>query len=178
MMAQETMNMKKLFEALTRIATKLQNGSGEEAIYEILSTLGLSVGVDRTYLFDFQALEDGNLRASQRAEWVDVGQTRQIGNPELQNFDMAEAGFSDWIEKMYLGVPVVGQVKDFPRQQQLLLADMQGIVSIIFMPIFLNGNLVGGMGFDDCSNERSWSTEEIDALRIAASIIGAICYKP
>lgn len=173
----KTLDIRKLFEALTRISSKLQSGSGEEALYEVLSTLGISVGVDRTYLFDFEPLENGNLSASQRAEWVEVGQSRQIGNPELQNLDMADAGFSDWNEKMRLGIPVVGLVKEFPIQQKQLLGDMQEIVSIVFMPVFSNGNLVGAMGYDDCTNERTWNDEEIDALRIAASIVGVLCYK-
>lgn len=175
---QDRMRIKNLFAALTRIAAKLQAGSGEEAIYEILSTLGLAVGVDRTYLFDFQPLQNGDISASQRAEWVQVGNSRQIGNPDLQGFKMAEAGFGDWNEKMRLGIPVVALVKDLPKEQQFFLGDVQGIVSIVFMPVFLNGRLVGGMGYDDCTTERAWTNDEIDALRIAAGIVGVICYKP
>ena len=61
----KTLDTRKLFEALTRISSRLRHGSGDETLLEILSTLGSSVDVDRTYLFDFKHLADQNLSASQ-----------------------------------------------------------------------------------------------------------------
>ena len=172
----KTLDTKRLLEALTRIASKLNIASGEEALYEILSTLGLAVGVDRTYLFDFAHMGGGNLIASQRAEWVEVGQDRQIANPELQGFDMAEHGFGDWNEMMFEGEVIASLVKDLPKPQRAILGDMQGILSIVFVPVFSKGRLRGAIGYDDCTNERVWEKEEIEALRIASSIVGVLCY--
>jgi GAF domain-containing protein len=166
----------RLFEMLNRIFAKKKPGAGDDLLYEILSTLGLAVAVDRTYLFDFQCLENGNLIASQRAEWVEVGQNRQISNPHLQNIDLAEHGFSDWAEQLLRGKSIVGLVKDFPAEQFGFLGRMQGIVSIVFMPVFLKGKLVGAMGYDDCSTERYWEKEAIEALRLVAGLVGTFCY--
>jgi GAF domain-containing protein len=170
------LNTKGLLEALARIASKLNASSGDEALYEILSTLGMAVGVDRTYLFDFDHAGGGNLVASQRAEWVDVGQQRQIGNPELQNFDMAENGFSDWCGKMLDGEVIASLTSELPVSQQEVLREMQDILSIVFVPVFSNGRLRGAIGYDDCTSERIWRAEEIEALRIASSIVGVLCY--
>lgn len=167
---------KQLFEMFTRIISQLQPGSGDDGLYEILSMLGISVGVDRTYLFDFQCLENGNLIANQRAEWVEVGQNRQIANPNLQNIDMADNGFSDWNKILLNGGSVTGLVKNLPREQSDFLGKMQGIVSVAFMPVFSAGKLVGAMGYDDCTAERLWEEDEIEALRLAASIVGVLCY--
>lgn len=171
------LNTEKLLEALVRISAKLNTSSGDEALYEILSTLGIAVGVDRTYLFDFKICPDGNLIASQRAEWVEVGQDRQIANPALQNFDMAAHGFASWNEKMRVGEVVASVTSALPAAQQEVLLEMQGILSVAFVPVFSNGKLCGAIGYDDCSNERVWWDEEIEALRIASSIVGVLCYK-
>ncbi len=175
-MRQKTLNTKRLLEALSQIASKLNASSGEQVLYEILSSLGLAVGVDRTYLFDFDHAGGGNLVASQRAEWVEVGQERQLGNPELQHFDMAENGFSDWNQKMLEGEVICGLTSDLPPEQQAILLEMQGILSIVFVPVFSNGRLRGALGYDDCTTERIWEKEEIEALRIASSIVGVLCY--
>jgi GAF domain-containing protein len=176
MARRSTIDHHELFEMLNHISARKKPGSGDDLLYEILSTLGLAVGVDRTYLFDFHCLENGNLMASQRAEWVEVGQNRQIANPHLQNIDLAENGFSDWSEQLLKGKSIVGLVKNFPPEQFAFLGRMQGIVSIVFMPVFFKGKLVGAMGYDDCSFERHWESHEIEALQLVASLVGTLCY--
>lgn len=173
----KNLDTRALLVALTGIASKLHGGDGDEALYEVLSALGIAVGVDRTYLFDFApAIEEGNLIASQRAEWVEVGQSRQIANPALQDIDMADAGFADWNRKMIDGEVIATVVSELPSAQREFLGGMQGIVSIVFVPVYSRGRLVGAMGYDDCTTERDWHDEEIEALRIAASIVGVLCY--
>lgn len=167
---------KQLFKIFSRITDRLEPGDSDAVLYEILSTLGIYAGVDRTYLFDFQCQENGNLIASQRAEWVEVGQSRQIANPALQNIDMADNGFSDWNKKLLNGESISGLVKNLPPEQFNFLGKMQGIVSVAFMPVFSFGKLVGAMGYDDCTAEHIWKQEEIEVLRLAASIVGVLCY--
>ena len=41
------------------------------------------------------------------------------------------------------------------------------------VPIFVDGDWWGFIGFDDCTTEREWSPAEIDALRTASSLIAA-----
>jgi len=44
---------------------------------------------------------------------------------------------------------------------------------MILVPIFVEGAWWGFIGFDDCVKEREWSAAEIDALKAAASTLGA-----
>ena len=41
------------------------------------------------------------------------------------------------------------------------------------MPIFVDGDWWGFIGFDDCETERTWSAAELDALRTASSLLAA-----
>ena len=175
-MTRKLLDTRKLLEAILSISSKLATNTGDEALYEILSTLGIAVGVDRTYLFDFVHRPNGNLIASQRLEWVEVGQDRQIDNPELQNFDMAANGFGDWNEMMHIGEAITSRTSDLPSEQQTVLREKQNILSIAFVPVFSKGKLRGAIGYDDCTYDREWQKEEITALRIASSITGVLCY--
>ncbi|TMJ38521.1 MAG: GAF domain-containing protein [Alphaproteobacteria bacterium] len=50
-----------------------------------------------------------------------------------------------------------------------------GTLSFISVPIMVGRKWWGFLGFDDCKEERSWSSEEIHVLKTAAALIaGAI----
>jgi PAS domain S-box-containing protein len=70
------------------------------------------------------------------------------------------------------GNPVYGRTLDFPESER---SEMQGeeILSIAVVPIFVAGRWWGFIGLDDCVKEREWSVAEIDALKAAASTLGA-----
>jgi PAS domain S-box-containing protein len=52
-----------------------------------------------------------------------------------------------------------------------------GVKAILEVPIFVNGREWGAIGFDDFEKERGWSTAEVDALKIAASILSAAIHR-
>ena len=47
-----------------------------------------------------------------------------------------------------------------------------GIRANLIVPIAVDGKIWGGVGFDDCTTERAWSSTEIDILRTVAAMIG------
>ncbi len=50
--------------------------------------------------------------------------------------------------------------------------ESQGIISILIVPITMQDQLWGFVGFDDCHAERVWVDGEISVLQVAASSIG------
>ncbi len=102
-----------------------------------------------------------------------TGNRSQIDNEELQALPVDEAGLTDWMQVMASGRPIVALTKDLTEPQYTILRKMQGIVSIVLVPIFIASELWGYMGFDDCRRERAWRSEEIDALKAGANILGA-----
>jgi PAS domain-containing protein len=46
-------------------------------------------------------------------------------------------------------------------------------LSIVIVPIFVEGEWWGFVGFDECFAEREWSAAEMEALKAAASTLGA-----
>ncbi len=144
----------------------------DRGVAPALRWLGEAAGVSRVYLFENELDERGVLRTSQRAEWVAPGITPQIDNPELQHFPYEEAGFRRWVEVLSQGQALYGQVRDFPATERPVL-EAQDILSILIAPIMVAGRWWGFIGFDDCRREREWSPSEIDALKIAAGVLGS-----
>ncbi len=65
-----------------------------------------------------------------------------------------------------------GKVRDFPDSERELFG-AQDVLAIASVPIFVDGEWWGFIGFDDCETERTWSAAELDALRTASSLLAA-----
>ncbi len=150
----------------------LTSASWEKNIPYVLKSLGQAADASRVYLFENTGGENGSLLTSQRYEWAARDITPQITNPALQNFSFRASGFARWEEMLGKGEAICGLVRDFPPSEREVL-EAQDIRSIAVMPIFVQGDFWGFIGFDECRYERVWSEAELGALRIAADIIGA-----
>jgi PAS domain S-box-containing protein len=144
----------------------------EQSIKAVLKQLGEATGTSRVYVFENFVDEDSELWGSQRYEWVATGVPAQIDNSFMQAIPYRAAGYGRWTELLGRGEPVYGYTRELPQSEQQELRE-QGILSILVVPIFVEGKWWGQIGFDDCSEEREWSTAEVGALGAAAGTLGA-----
>ncbi|HEX8259207.1 MAG TPA: PAS domain S-box protein [Rubrobacteraceae bacterium] len=149
-----------------------KTSSWEESIEEVLEQLGRDAEVSRVYIFENYWGEDGERWATQRYEWVAPGVSVQIDNPSLDAFPYRAAGWRRWERTLGRGQALHGHVREFPEAERLVLR-AQEIESILAMPIFVEGDWWGTIGFDECFAEREWYAAEIDALKAAADTMGA-----
>jgi len=152
----------------------LKAGDWERDIQAALARMGKATDVSRVYIFENHVGEDGQLLTSQRYEWAAT--TPLIDASELQNFDYHANGFTRWEDTLSRGDVLYGHIRDFPPDEQRVLAP-QHIQSVAVVPIFVDGNWYGFIGFDECRAPRDWSLLELDALRTAAAVIGAALYR-
>ena len=148
------------------------------AIDRALDVLGRAISqVDRIYIFQngslsengdsFQAAEP---TMSQRWEWVNEGIEPEIDNPELQNLPYREF-FPRWYEEMNGGRAIYGRVEEFSTLERQILVP-QGILSILVVPIQIQDQFWGFVGFDDCHEGHNWSETELSALWAVAGCFG------
>lgn len=162
-----------VLEAVSFAAAKfLQAVSWEEDIQEIIGRLGKAIQSSRVYIFENQESDKDILRTNQRYEWVAPGIAPQLNNLELQNLPWRAAGFGRWEKELRQGRLVFGDLREFPPSEQELLA-LQDIKSLVVVPIFAGQEWWGIIGFDECRREREWTGSEIEALKAAASTLGA-----
>ncbi|MCK5718370.1 MAG: PAS domain S-box protein [Thiomargarita sp.] len=142
----------------------------EQSIQEVLTYLGQAATVSRAYIFENYYNEQQELLANQRYEWVADGINAEINNQNFQNITY-EPHFGIILKNLKQGLPFCGLVKNFsPVAAEILKS--QNIISIIFIPIFVNKKFWGFIGYDDCKTAREWSSSVIDAFKTAASLLG------
>jgi len=150
----------------------LRTREWREAADDVLARLGEATHASRVYIFRNGETADGRLTTTQLHEWCAPGFASELDNPVLQDQIWKEEGLGRWVDVLSAGLPVQGHVRDFDPDERATLK-LQGIRSILAVPVTINGAWWGHMGFDDCVSERDWSTGELDALRVAAGILSA-----
>ena len=144
------------------------------AVNKALKEVGLSVEVDRVYIFQNHTDDHGEVYMSQKFEWAKAAVKPQINNPELQKIYYHQQGFARWYEMLSSGKPVNGNTSTFPVLEQEILSP-QNIFSILVMPIFIGHKFWGFLGFDDCTSERKWTDAEKNILHnLINTIAGSI----
>jgi hypothetical protein len=156
--------------ALVEVQRRLLAYRDRENYYkEILEPLGEVSGASRIYIFENHRDARGELLMSQRGEWCKSGICPEIDNPILQNLSYDEF-FPRWAEALAQGEIITGRVREFPEPERLIL-ESQGILSILVLPLIVNGAFFGFIGFDNCKDARAWSAAEVDLLKAAAAAI-------
>ncbi len=162
-----------ILAALARATRLLFNSRNKQVAMErALAELGEAVQADRVYVFEnHRDSASGRLLSSQRHEWCAPRVEPQLDNPAMQDmaYDTVIPNFRAILER---GQPVHGIVADLPEPERSLL-QAQSILAIVVVPIVIDGEFWGQIGFDDCCQERRWTEAEINALGIAAATIGA-----
>lgn len=109
------------------------------ATERVLAKIGRAAEASRAYLFENYVDAMGVLRGTQRYEWASPGTAPQIGNPDLQGFNYAEAGFLRWSNLLEQGEILSGPISQMPAEERTVLAP-QGIRSLIVIPIRVDGH--------------------------------------
>ncbi|MEN6665749.1 MAG: response regulator [Phycisphaerae bacterium] len=141
------------------------------SVQQSLQTVGRAAGVDRVYVFEnHDETAGGRHLMSQRYEWASEVVTPEIDNPELQDLPY-DTMSPTWYDELASGTPIVGLVQNLPQPLRDLLQS-QGIVSILLLPIMVDGGFWGFIGFDDCHCRRRWDDSESTILATLGSAIG------
>jgi PAS domain S-box-containing protein len=137
----------------------------DDCAMQVLEVLGRSVAASRAHIWIYEPTESG-LLARQLFEWCAPGVPPDPWEPFL----WSESDFAAWFDAFRRGEAVHGPTRELEPSEQLVAS---GIRSIADVPVFVQGELYGDIGFDDCMSERQWLAAEVDALFTAARVIGA-----
>lgn len=161
-----------ILQAVSEIADRLfRYGYNKETINYALRRLGEATNVSRVYIFEAYDEEEVSF-SKQTHEWVAHGITPQISNEQLIAVPNDEGPFKRWASLLRNGHIVSGAVRDMPETEQEVLLP-QDIISVLVIPVFVESNWFGFLGFDDCITNRHWSLAEINTIITAGSIMGS-----
>ena len=168
------LNQKNLFKGVADAANiLLTERDFDLAISNTLKSLGQSSDIDRVYIFenDFET-NIAEPRMSQKYEWTNGSVSSEIDNVDMQNLKYFPM-FESWYPILNTGGIINSLVKNLnPALSDLL--SIQGIKSILLVPIMVRNKFWGFIGFDYCKSDRVWSDSEISILQTTAANLGGV----
>ena len=150
----------------------LRTDDWKTEIDPFLEQLGKTINVSHAYIFENHPLENGELGKSIRYEWSAPSIASDLDNPDYLNNPLNSPDLEVWYELMKQGLPYIGDKHNISPREMASLRRV-GIESLLDVPIIVDDDWWGIIGFDDVTNEREWSPAEVDALKVAANAIGS-----
>lgn len=129
---------------------------------KILRALGQITEVNRIYVFESHFNDTSAL--TQVAEWAFNHFAEPHAQPMVQHFPR-------WLAQLQQGEHITGSLADFPEAEQLIL-QQNNVLSVLVLPILLNNQLVGLIGFEDSAHAKQWERDEVDLLRTVVGAVG------
>jgi diguanylate cyclase (GGDEF)-like protein/PAS domain S-box-containing protein len=157
-----------LFGQITASFIDLDLHEVDQGINDALSEIGQFVGSDRAYLF---RVDHSTRTVHNTYEWV-RGQTQAfIGEFHSMSWDR----LPNHMALLLSNQPVYASrlsdhMDDWPEERSLL----EGIKSILVLPMVVGGVVVGLLGFDAVHEERSWDDEDIQVLRSTGDVLAHV----
>nr|WP_318507833.1 diguanylate cyclase [Bacillus sp. T3] len=153
-------------EAINTLFTKTNQ---KEAINEALALIGYATKVDCIHLFENTFSESRNeYLLVERYRWGKEANLADSRNNEMQYIN---TGRSHWVGILSSGVTIQGPASAFPEPERYTF-ELNGIRSILVLPIFIDDYFWGFICLEDCENERYWNLDEENTLLTAASALG------
>ncbi|OXE98015.1 PAS domain S-box-containing protein [Flavobacterium araucananum] len=156
-----------LLSALSLCTEKfLLSKSTHEMFQETYDLIGKAAKVDHMYYYERDFTTNV---ASQKYKWSRKGIAHQI--TELQHLT------EDNLAEIYEAAQNKKILNTLTRKlgdtffKNLLINNE--IKSILILPLYINDVFTGFIGFDDCTNERKWSEEEIYIFQVLANNISS-----
>lgn len=146
------------------ISSLLENEVCDDALKETFGVIAKTVEADRMYYFGADREPDtGEVLISQKVEWCSSVATPQIDNPDLQNMPIKR--LEEIIAPLTRNLPFTAVLSELEEGELKQIFIDENIQSMLLLPVFLEEQLFGFIGFDDCTSERIWKHEEISFLK-------------
>jgi PAS domain S-box-containing protein len=155
--------------------TFLRSTRWEEDIRVVLGQLGEAADASRAFLFELTTDPNGLRRAKWRYEWSPPAITHSLSDLSLATFGIAEFGLERWAV-MSTGQAIHGAAHSLPPNERDFF-ERVGVRSAAFVPVFVEGDWWGVLGFTDDDEDREWEQAEIDALAAAAATLGGAIFR-
>lgn len=164
----------KIFTIISQFAeTIFKNGINPESINFILSGLGNAFNLSRSYIFKKIDENEKEIIVEQIYEWCSEGIFSSSDVIDVGAFCIPKGtSYEEKVKNMLLEGYLKAKLSDLNDEYETYLMQVQELKSYIFIPIFVNEQWWGLIGFDECKFEREWSMHEIEALKTAANILG------
>ncbi len=152
----------------------LINTDLDMAITESIQSLGSKALVDRVYIFQNHFSEtQQQWLTSETHEWTDDEYAYRLTNPDVNVTNIPFEDIKKIIEPLQRRRPFLSYRKDERDPQLKAIYEKADLLSSVAVPIFLQDQFWGFVGFDAYKRDREWSESEFSILRSYASSLAA-----
>ncbi len=157
------------FEAfISSISSRfIGNMNFDEAVNSSLHDIGILSGAKCTFLFLFDQ-DKTNMRNSHK--WCVKNSSQNIDSLVLKT-----CAFPWWIEQLSKGRLIkINDINSLPKKAQSTkeFLMIQKIKAVLVLPLFVNRNLAGFIGFGESHKKEKWNESFITLLKVLSQIIG------
>ncbi len=139
-----------------------------------LRILGIAAEVDRVYIYKHEVIEETEENyAKLLFEWSSETTEKQIEDPALQKLSYSRFAALNFYENFSSGNTLKFIIRDLPYEARDVFIDKK-IKSLILVPIMVDDEYWGFIGFDDLSEDRIWSDNEESLLTTMAATLAAV----
>jgi signal transduction histidine kinase len=144
------------------------------AIPNVLGLIGEAAHVDRVNLMETRSGPNGEPLLVVVSEWTAAGVAPQLHDPQSCACD--ERNFAEMCAELRAGRSVLFSKSDVVDGH---VASFRGVgtQSKAIVPIFVAGEFIGVVGFDNTRQDRAVDAAELAALETAAGVIGAALHR-
>ncbi|MEP0891590.1 PAS domain S-box protein [Leptolyngbya sp. NM2-A1] len=135
---------------------------------QALALLGQVSSASRVYIFENHYNGRGQRCMTQTQEWCAPGIEPHLGNPALRELPYSQLPRLE--SRLASGRIYTGLPGEFPTDEQQVFQG-QGILAILLLPLLVNDQFFGFLGFDNCVEAKLWEPAELDLLRAGAAAL-------
>jgi PAS domain S-box-containing protein len=156
------------------VRTLISESDSEKGFNNALSILGKAAEVDRVYIYQHQEdFETEEMYIVPLFEWASKKSELQIKSLSIKKLSYSRFESLRFYDNLSKGKSLKFQIKDLSAEAQEAFLD-GNIKSIIIVPIMVNDKYWGFIGFDECTKDRVWSSNEESLLITMAASLGSV----
>ena len=141
---------------------------------ELVAGLGHAVEASRAYVFENSSLKDGKLGMKERLHWTGTGATSTVLEADGKPVPYGRRQ-QNHLRLLSAGELLIGSAAGLPHGATA--ASGNGGGSAICVPVFVGDEWWGFLRFDFQESDLNRPTFEIEALRVAAAVLGGATYR-
>ena len=162
-----------ILESISKSAELLLKAADWRAeITSVLERLGQAINASHAYIFENDRDPNGEMVTSIKFEWKAPFCPSDLNNPVFKNAPLKKQEFENWYESLINRRAYIGDKRFFTGVEMDYFSS-QGIKALLEIPIIVDDQWWGIIGFDDTLQEREWSNAEVDGMTIASNLLAA-----
>ncbi|MES2730577.1 MAG: PAS domain S-box protein [Bacteroidota bacterium] len=148
--------------------------SYKKAIELAMPSVGEAADVNHIHIYKNVALKENTAEFIYQYQWSVAEPIICPDRADQKKVLYMDATIERWGSLLKAGKVIQGLVQDLPVTDKAML-ELQGVKSVLVMPILIGHQLWGFIRFDECKRDRIWTpTEERFLVNLANTLGGAI----